>query len=661
MILLSFYFFIQFLRQYLEQENILVFLNIKMENNNDENPQMVEDWLKYCIDTQNESLTLDQFAPFWRSWQHYISLHNVNMPLIEFREVVRRQRREDSNQWGANIPAPQLANARRREEGAVNQAITNRQREDDPQVDVGIPVPPSDSQARAPKRPGNPKDLPPVQWITRGGKKIPLPVVRAPLPGTTMKNPIPMQSSTLKPIGHENAAQRSHMLEWINSNRQGDGVMSTGRPPAANQDQIAMGIEYMLQHQQQNQQQQRNPNQQQHQQQNQNQQQHQQQNQNQQQQRDVVIDEGDVNVNPALPQTRSRAWVFTFWYPEAHQYAIPGRNGNVLPAGIDYFIAQLEQANADPDEDYVHRGVEEINEVAQAEPREPRQHLQGFIQTTTAITRETLMRRLNWLHAPVWLEISYKPDAAIKYCTKEDTRVSDADGGYRVELGRQHGAGAVTDFNNAAQMAAAGVPFNQIVQQYPGIAVRYANGLMKLVQMNEVVDDERPVTCFCFWGETGTGKTTSVKRMEREVYNNYNVYKKPADSDWWDGYNDQEAILLDEFHGQFKITQMLEWLDTHAMRVPIKGGFVSAKWKRVYICSNIPPHEWYPKARTSQLLALWRRLPPDNIVQMRSQPPTRTGSAPSVIVDDSRNSLILTPLHKIPPPMFSPTPSPVPE
>ena len=63
-----------------------------------------------------------------------------------------------------------------------------------------------------------------------------------------------------------------------------------------------------------------------------------------------------------------------------------------------------------------------------------------------------------------------------------------------------------------------------------------------------------------FWGATGTGKTRKAYQIDP------NLYKVPiheGQTTWFDGYEGQETILLDEFYGGIKYSFMLRLFDSN--------------------------------------------------------------------------------------------------
>lgn len=78
---------------------------------------------------------------------------------------------------------------------------------------------------------------------------------------------------------------------------------------------------------------------------------------------------------------------------------------------------------------------------------------------------------------------------------------------------------------------------------------------------------------------------------------------------WFDGYEGQENVLFDDFHGGvFKLPYLLKLLDRYPMRVPVKGGFVQWKPRRIFITSNIDPDLWFSNANREHVAALNRRF-----------------------------------------------------
>lgn len=110
------------------------------------------------------------------------------------------------------------------------------------------------------------------------------------------------------------------------------------------------------------------------------------------------------------------------------------------------------------------------------------------------------------------------------------------------------------------------------------------------------------VETYVFFGPTATGKTYRAFQEAGD-----NCYVKDC-SRWWDGYQGETNIIIDEFEGEFPINDLKRILDIYPLRVPIKGGYVCAKWTKIWITSQSHPSQWYPQAPQSDKDALLRRI-----------------------------------------------------
>jgi len=113
----------------------------------------------------------------------------------------------------------------------------------------------------------------------------------------------------------------------------------------------------------------------------------------------------------------------------------------------------------------------------------------------------------------------------------------------------------------------------------------------------------RDVNVLALWGSTGVGKT---KRARELLPNAFIVHL--GGKEWWDGYEGEEELIIDDYDNCVTCLRMLAILDGHPLRLPIKGGFVWALWKRVVITSNIAPEMWHSEAKYAHRVALQRRI-----------------------------------------------------
>lgn len=87
-------------------------------------------------------------------------------------------------------------------------------------------------------------------------------------------------------------------------------------------------------------------------------------------------------------------------------------------------------------------------------------------------------------------------------------------------------------------------------------------------------------------GPTGTGKS----RWARDCFPD--AYWKQR-STWWDGYEGQETVIIDEFYGWLPFDLLLRICDRYPLYVETKGGNVNFVAKNIVIISNNIPSSWY--------------------------------------------------------------------
>lgn len=83
------------------------------------------------------------------------------------------------------------------------------------------------------------------------------------------------------------------------------------------------------------------------------------------------------------------------------------------------------------------------------------------------------------------------------------------------------------------------------------------------------------------WGKAGIGKTRAVREKHPDLY-----YK--AQNKWWDGYDGQKVVLLDDFDkkGECLSHYLKIWADRYACTGEIKNGNTQLSHDMFYITSN---------------------------------------------------------------------------
>lgn len=104
----------------------------------------------------------------------------------------------------------------------------------------------------------------------------------------------------------------------------------------------------------------------------------------------------------------------------------------------------------------------------------------------------------------------------------------------------------------------------------------------------------RTVTTYFISGPTSTGKTSYVftKYKMENVYDWSPALRKGL---WFDGYNGEKVLLIDEFCLQdVPVPYLLRLLDNYPMDLQVKNGMTSACWDTVILISNLDPEAALP-------------------------------------------------------------------
>jgi len=150
-----------------------------------------------------------------------------------------------------------------------------------------------------------------------------------------------------------------------------------------------------------------------------------------------------------------------------------------------------------------------------------------------------------------------------------------------------------------------GASMTDLAEEHGIEIIKYGRGIQHLITLKTGGRD--PATrpeIYIFWGASGTGKT---RKATSDYTDAYIITKPNSDGNlWWDGYQGQETVILDEFYGWIKYDMLLRLLDRYPIQVPVKGGFVKLRAHRWILTSNKPWTDWYPNIDDTS--ALKRRI-----------------------------------------------------
>lgn len=165
------------------------------------------------------------------------------------------------------------------------------------------------------------------------------------------------------------------------------------------------------------------------------------------------------------------------------------------------------------------------------------------------------------------------------------------------------GQGHRTDLESIVDQLQDGLKISEIMMENPTLYCKYRNGIKDIagVVTKQQTKEWRDVKVTLITGPTGCGKTRHA--------NARSDYKIQAGQlKWWQDYEGEEAILIDEYNNDMAITDLLCLLDGYQLRLDVKGTHTYANWNKVYITTNLTIDELHPHAKDAHRKALLRRI-----------------------------------------------------
>lgn len=261
----------------------------------------------------------------------------------------------------------------------------------------------------------------------------------------------------------------------------------------------------------------------------------------------------------AEKRRRARSYCFTVNNPSEDEVLVPQ---SWEPSSYNYLVYQLEEG------------------------AEGTRHLQGFINLKNPTDFNTFC---SWFPRRPHVEAARGNAKHNRmYCTKDEGRI---DGPW--EFGVLPEPGKRNDLLAVKEDLDAGASMQEIAENHFSQFIRYSKAF-KEYKCLIAAKESHAKEVECLWGPTGVGKT-------RWVFENHpGAYWKTrsvGSSQWWDGYDGHEVIVIDEFYGWFPWDFLLRLTDRYPLQLEVKGGTVPCVAKKIVFTSNKHPREWYPNSR----------------------------------------------------------------
>lgn len=195
-------------------------------------------------------------------------------------------------------------------------------------------------------------------------------------------------------------------------------------------------------------------------------------------------------------------------------------------------------------------------------------HLQGFVYFDTVKS----LKQMKDIHETAhWESMRGTVDQAAQYCMKDGDYFES---GVKPLSDKEKGSFGKLSIEERWALAKAG-EFELLPPEHIKI-YQYVHSKYRTVADRDVLDN--------IWvqGFSGCGKS----RWVRDTYPTFFVKSM---SKWWDGYNGEEVVVLDDFdpkHAEFLSYYLKIWADRYVFNAEVKGGMMSIRPKTFIITSQ---------------------------------------------------------------------------
>ena len=216
-------------------------------------------------------------------------------------------------------------------------------------------------------------------------------------------------------------------------------------------------------------------------------------------------------------------------------------------------------------------------------------HLQGFVSFEHQKTLKTVIK----LFAGCHVEVANTVEEAIDYCKKDGHFVERGDKPKSLKRANEI---QKENWEEILKCAASG-DFEAIPAE---IRFKYDRNIERIrdraIQSRELEDTEEQHEWYC--GPSGTGKSRKAREENPEAY--LKMCNK-----WWDGYIDQETVLLEDFDKKHDVLchHLKIWADRYPFPAEAKGRALVIRPKKIIVTSNYHPEEiWTEESSLGPIL-----------------------------------------------------------
>lgn len=218
------------------------------------------------------------------------------------------------------------------------------------------------------------------------------------------------------------------------------------------------------------------------------------------------------------------------------------------------------------------------------------EHLQGYVQFKK---KRAFNEVKQWLPRAHIEPRKGSHEQAVEYCHKTETRI---EGPWEFGIPTKK-RGQRADLEEVREKIEEGSTELEVAREHFGLWCQYHKAFKRyrdLLYKKRNTESE----VILLIGITGTGKS----RGANEKYPN--AYWKMANK-WWDHYDGETEVILDDFNGEIDLQYILRMTDRYPMIIETKGSTQQLQATKFIFTSNKEPKEWWKEV---DLSPFYRRI-----------------------------------------------------
>lgn len=207
------------------------------------------------------------------------------------------------------------------------------------------------------------------------------------------------------------------------------------------------------------------------------------------------------------------------------------------------------------------------------------EHIQMGISFVNAVQFATVQKLFPGAH----IEKARSAKHLWDYCCKAESRIENTEPFFWPSASDGPGQGKRNDLDELYHTIKDGADLEEIRETMPSHYIRYHSSINKVYrEVKNTPRTEKPIVHW-YWGLSETGKSETAHAINPE-----SVYVKDG-TQWWDNYNFEEVIIIDDFDGKYPYRTFLRLLDKYKHQEQVKGGYININSKYIIITCEYPP------------------------------------------------------------------------